>query len=127
FRRVLFRSNPSADVAVTDDVELKGKKLGIIGYGNIGRRVAEIARGFGLEILVAARPEDSAPVTNHRVPINDLLRQADVVSLHCPLTPETRNLINRSSLSLMKPTAFLINTARGALIDEAELVDALGK
>jgi len=105
--------------------ELKGKKLGIIGYGNIGRRVAEIARGFGLEILVAARPEDSAPVTNHRVPINDLLRQADVVSLHCPLTPETRNLINRSSLSLMKPTAFLINTARGALIDETALVDAL--
>ena len=106
-------------------IELKGKKLGIIGYGNIGRRVAEIARGFGLEILVAARPEDSAPVTNHRVPINDLLRQADVVSLHCPLTPETRNLINRSSLSLMKPTAFLINTARGALIDETALVDAL--
>ena len=105
--------------------ELKGKKLGIIGYGNIGRRVAEIARGFGMEILVATRPEDSASVISHRVPINDLLRQADVVSLHCPLTPETRNLINRSSLSLMKPTAFLINTARGALIDETALVDAL--
>jgi len=108
-------------------IELKGKKLGIVGYGNIGRRVAEIARGFGMEILIAARPEDSASVISHRVPINDLLRQADIVSLHCPLTPETRNLINQRSLSLMKPTAFLINTARGALIDETALIDALGK
>jgi glycerate dehydrogenase len=106
-------------------IELKGKTLGIIGYGNIGRRVAEIARGFGMEILVAVRPENNASVISHRVPINDLLRQADVVSLHCPLTAETRNLINRSSLALMKPTAFLINTARGALIDETALVDAL--
>jgi glycerate dehydrogenase len=106
-------------------IELKGKTLGIIGYGNIGRRVAEIARGFGMEILVAVRPENNASVISHRLPINDLLRQADVVSLHCPLMAETRNLINRSSLALMKPTAFLINTARGALIDETALVDAL--
>jgi glycerate dehydrogenase len=106
-------------------IELKGKKLGIIGYGNIGRRVAEIARGFGMEILVAVRSENNASVISHRVPINDLLHQADVVSLHCPLTAETRNLINRSSLALMKPTAFLINTARGALIDETALVEAL--
>lgn len=106
-------------------VELTGKKLGIVGYGNIGRRVAEIARGFGMEILIAARPAGSAVAINDRIPIDDLLRQADVVSLHCPLTPETRNLINQRSLSLMKPTAFLINTARGALIDETALVDAL--
>jgi glycerate dehydrogenase len=106
-------------------VELKGKKLGIVGYGNIGRRVAEIARGFGMEILIAARA--ASAVTNDRVPIDGLLRQADVVSLHCPLTPQTRNLINRQSLSLMKPTAFLINTARGALIDETALIDALAK
>lgn len=108
-------------------VELHGKKLGIIGYGNIGRRVAEIARGFGMEILVAAHPASSAVAINDRLPIDDLLRDADVVSLHCPLTPETKNLINRSSLSLMKPSAFLINTARGALVDEAALVDALEK
>ena len=108
-------------------VELHGKKLGIIGYGNIGRRVAEIARGFGMEVLIAARPASSAVAINDRVPINDLLREADVVSLHCPLTPETRNLINDRSLSLMKPTAFLINTARGALIDEGALIDALSK
>ena len=106
-------------------VELTGKKLGIVGYGNIGRRVAEIARAFGMEILIAARPAGSAVAINDRIPIDDLLRQADIVSLHCPLTPETRNLINQRSLSLMKPTAFLINTARGALIDETALVDAL--
>lgn len=106
-------------------VELTGKKLGIVGYGNIGRRVAEIARAFGMEILIAARPSGSAVVIKDRIPIDDLLRQADVVSLHCPLTPETKNLINRSSLSLMKPAACLINTARGALIDETALVDAL--
>ena len=107
--------------------EVRGRTLGIVGYGNIGRRVAEIARGFGMEILIAERPASHASVIKDRVPIDDLFRRADVVSLHCPLTPETRNLINRRSLSLMKPTAFLINTARGALIDEAELVDALGK
>ena len=106
-------------------IELKGKKLGIIGYGDIGRRVAEIARGFGMEILVAARPGNSESPLRQRVPVNDLLRQADVVTLHCPLTPETRHLINRQSLSLMKPTAILINTARGALIDENALIDAL--
>ncbi|HEX7231566.1 MAG TPA: D-2-hydroxyacid dehydrogenase [Candidatus Binatia bacterium] len=104
-------------------VELKGKKLGIVGYGNIGRRVAEIARVFGMEILIAGR--SATAVTNNRVPLRDLLRRADIVSLHCPLTPETRNLINRQSLSLMKPTALLINTARGALIDESALIDAL--
>jgi len=108
-------------------VELKGKTLGIVGYGNIGRRVAEIARGFGMEVLIAARPASSAVAIKDRIPIDDLFRQADVVSLHCPLTAETRNLINRRSLSLMKPSAFLINTARGALIDEMALVDALEK
>ena len=108
-------------------IELKGKKLGIVGYGNIGRRVAEIARGLGMEILIAERPASRASIIKDRVPIDDLFRQADIVSLHCPLTAETRNLINRRSLSLMKPTAFLINTARGALVDEMALVDALEK
>jgi glycerate dehydrogenase len=106
-------------------IELKGKKLGIIGYGSIGRRVAEIARGFGMEILIGARPQKDARAIDDRVPIEDLLRQADIVSLHCPLTPETRHMINHRSLSLIKPTAFLINTARGALIDETALIDAL--
>jgi len=105
--------------------ELAGKKLGIIGYGNIGQAVSKMARGFGLEILIAARPGSTAPFPKDRLPVNELLQQADIVSLHCPLTPATKNLINRQTLSLMKPTAFLINTARGALVDEAALLDAL--
>ena len=105
-------------------MELGGKKLGIVGYGNIGQAVAQMARGFGLEVLIAARPGERAP-GGGRIPVEQLLSQADIVSLHCPLTPETRNLINEQSLALMKPTAFLINTARGALVDEAALIEAL--
>ena len=106
-------------------LELTGKKLGIIGYGSIGKTVAEIARGFGMEILVAARPGVGGAIPPGRIELAQLLREADIVTLHCPLTLETRNLINRQTLALMKPAAFLINTARGALIDEAALIDAL--
>lgn len=108
-------------------IELHGKKLGIVGYGSIGKAVAQMARGFGVEILVAARPGATGAVPPGRIALEQLLREADIVSLHCPLTPETRNLINRQTLALMKPSAFLINTARGALIDEAALIDALRK
>lgn len=107
------------------NIELAGKKLGIIGYGNIGQAVAQMARGFGLQILIAARPGSTAPTPKDRLPVVEVLKQSDIVSLHCPLTPETKNLINDQSLGLMKPTAFLINTARGALVDEAALIDAL--
>jgi glycerate dehydrogenase len=106
-------------------IELSGKKLGIVGYGNIGQTVAQMARGFGMEVLVAARPGAEGPIPAGRTPVDQLLRQADVVSLHCPLTPQTRHLINQASLALMKPAAFLINTARGALIDEEALIQAL--
>jgi len=106
-------------------IELRGKKLGIVGYGNIGRAVAQMARGFGMEILLAARPGSKEPIPTDRVSLDQLFRDADVVSLHCPLTVETRNLVNRQTLSRMKPTAFLVNTARGALIDESALIDAL--
>ncbi len=108
-------------------IELSGKKLAIVGYGNIGRLVAQMARGFGMEILVAARPGDPSSQSGDRLALSELFAQADIISLHCPLTPETRSLINENTLSLMKPTAFLINTARGALIDEAALIDALRK
>jgi glycerate dehydrogenase len=77
-----------------------------------------------MEILIAARPGASG-LHDGRVPLEQLMREADIVSLHCPLTPETRNLINRQTLALMKRTAFLINTARGALVDEAALIAAL--
>jgi glycerate dehydrogenase len=106
-------------------IELKGKKLGIIGYGNIGREVEKMACGFGLEVLIAARAGTTGPPPSGRLPLAELLRQADVLTLHCPLTPETQSLINAGTLSLMKPTALLVNTARGGLIDEPALIRAL--
>lgn len=105
--------------------ELAGKKLGIIGYGRIGRLVAEMARGLGMEVLISARPGSSGPVPEGRLSLNDLLARADIVTLHCPLTPQTRNLIDGRALALMKPSAFLINTARGALVDQESLIGAL--
>ena len=106
-------------------IELKGKQLGIIGYGNIGRAVAQMAQAFGLQVMIAARPGSAEPLPHGRVPLDNLLREADLISLHCPLTPQTKNLINAETLALMKPTAFLVNTARGALIDEPALIEAL--
>jgi glycerate dehydrogenase len=106
-------------------IELTGKKLGIVGYGSIGRAVAHIARGFGMEVLVSARPGTSGPVPSGRLPFADLLTTADFVTLHCPLTPQTKSLMDRRALALMKPTAFLINTARGDLVNEEALVEAL--
>jgi glycerate dehydrogenase len=103
--------------------ELNGKILGIVGYGKIGCRVAEMARGLGMEVVVAARPGTAAPTG--RRPLKDLLRVADIVSLHCPLTPETAGLIDGEALRSMKPTAFLVNTARGALVNEEALISAL--
>ncbi|HEY7319344.1 MAG TPA: D-2-hydroxyacid dehydrogenase [Candidatus Binatia bacterium] len=106
-------------------IELRGKKLGIVGYGNIGRTVEKMARGFGMEILIAARPGSSGTVAPGHLPLDELLRRADVISLHCPLTPQTKSLINAETLSLVKSTALLINTARGGLIDELALIQAL--
>lgn len=106
-------------------VELCGKVLGIIGYGSIGRKVAEMARCFGMEVLISARPGSQGPMPSGHLPLNELLSRADIVSLHCPLTPQTKNLIDSGALALMKPTAFLINTARGALIDAEALIRAL--
>ncbi|HTM09450.1 MAG TPA: D-2-hydroxyacid dehydrogenase [Verrucomicrobiae bacterium] len=106
--------------------ELAGKKLGIIGYGNIGRRVAEIARGLGMEVLIALRP-GTKEASAGRLRLDELLAKADFISLHCPLTPATKGVIDARALGLMKRSAFLINTARGALVDEAALIAALGE
>ena len=119
-----WQRSPIFTLLTFPSIELKGKKLGIIGYGNIGRAVAEMARGFGMEVLIAARPGSKEP-TPDRVPMRELFRQSDVITLHCPLTPQTKSLINAETLSLMKPTALLINTARGALIDEIPLIQSL--
>jgi glycerate dehydrogenase len=106
-------------------VELSGKKIGVVGYGAIGQTVAQIAQSFGMQVLVAARPGTEPAVPEGRTPLDQVLREADVVTLHCPLTPQTRHLINQDSLALMKRTAFLVNTARGALVDEEALIHAL--
>jgi len=102
--------------------ELTGKALGIVGYGSLGRGVADVGRAFGMEVLIAARPGAQA---EDRIALDALLEQADVLSLHCPLTDANRHMIGKSELASMKPDALLINTARGALVDSAALVDAL--
>jgi glycerate dehydrogenase len=120
-----WQQSPVFSLLAFPTFELNGKKLGIIGYGAIGQAVAQIASSFGMEIIVAARAGSRSPTPPDRVSIEQLLRDADVISLHCPLTADTRNLINTATLAQMKPTAFLINTARGALIDETALIGAL--
>ena len=105
--------------------ELAGKSLGLVGYGNIGRRVAEMARGFGLATLIAARPGSEGPAPQDRLHLDEVLKRSDIVSLHCPLTPRTKNLIDSRALALMKPSALLINTARGGLVDAEALIQAL--
>jgi glycerate dehydrogenase len=108
-------------------VELDGLTLGIVGYGDIGRRVATIAAAFGMRVVAASRSR--RPGTEEGgvgfLDLDDLFASADVVSLHCPLTPQTTRLVSVTRLAAMKPTAYLINTARGGLVDEEALADAL--
>jgi glycerate dehydrogenase len=108
-------------------IELAGKTFGIIGFGNIGRKVADIATVFGMNIIAASRHQTDQPDRkNFRwAELNDLLEQADVVSIHCPLLPETRGLINAERLKQMKRTAFLLNTSRGPVVVEEDLAYAL--
>ena len=103
--------------------ELAGKTLGIIGYGELGKAVAQVAKAFGMTVLVSAR-KGAAPSAG-RVTMEQLLRMSDVVSLHCPLTAETTNLIGESEFHIMKPSAFLINTARGGIVNELALLNAV--
>lgn len=105
---------------VSNLTELKNKTIGIIGYGSIGKAVAKIAEAFGMKILIHNRtPFDGS------VSLDELLKNSDIVTLHCPLNLDNANMINKKTLSLMKNTAFLINTARGGLVDEKSLADAL--
>lgn len=110
-------------------IELSGKTFGIIGFGNIGRKVADIATVFGMNIIAASRhQQDQSEMVNFRWgEIIEVLEQADVVSIHCPLLPETKGLINAASLKRMKRSAFLLNTSRGPVIVEQDLADALNK
>jgi glyoxylate reductase len=108
--------------------ELHGRRFGVVGLGRIGRAAARRARGFGMEVVYHARsakPEAEAELPARRLPLDELLATSDVVSLHCPLTDATRHLIDAEALERMKPSAILVNTARGEVVDEAALVDAL--
>jgi glycerate dehydrogenase len=106
-------------------LELDGMTLGIIGYGRIGQAVAKLARAFGMQVLAHNRSpiEDAEGV--RAVDLDMIFRESDILSLHCPLTDETKRLVNRQRLAAMKPTALLINTSRGPLVDERALADAL--
>lgn len=118
----------SADFAFwrTPLVELHGRTLGIVGFGAIGRGVAVAAQALGMRVLVTSRRRPAnLPEGVTWAELEPLLRESDVVSLHCPLTPETRHLINARTLGLLKPTAFVLNTGRGPLVDEVALADAL--
>ncbi|MBR6338104.1 MAG: D-2-hydroxyacid dehydrogenase [Ruminococcus sp.] len=105
--------------------ELAGRRIGIVGYGSIGRKVAAIARAFGMEVITHTRTPAKVTDGTECVSLEELLRRSDIVSLHCPLTEDNDKMINEQTLRLMKPDALLVNTARGGLIDEPALAAAL--
>ncbi|MBC3300652.1 2-hydroxyacid dehydrogenase [Pseudomonas sp. SWRI18] len=104
-------------------VELEGKTLGLLGHGELGSAVARLAKAFGMRVLLGAIP--GRPARADRVPLDELLAQVDALTLHCPLNEHTRGFIGARELALLKPGAFVVNTARGGLIDEQALADAL--
>jgi glycerate dehydrogenase len=104
--------------------DLHGSTLGLVGYGSLGHGMRNIAGAFGMRVLVAEH-KNAATIREGHTPFDDVLRDADVISLHTPLTAETRHMISTREFGLMKPSALLINTARGNLVDEAALVEAL--
>jgi len=118
--------NPDFSLCDVSMVELAGLTMGIIGYGAIGRAVAGIAQAFGMKVIVFTRtPGEIGQVAY--VDLDTVFAQSDVLSLHCPLTPETKGLVSRKRLELMKESALLINTSRGPVVDEAALADALNR
>jgi glyoxylate reductase len=105
--------------------DVHGATLGIIGAGRIGRAMARRGIGFDMEVLISARPGTTPGPGSDRVALDEVLERADFISLHCPLTPETKHLINAETMTKMKSTAILINTARGAIVDQDALIEAL--
>ncbi|WP_180002914.1 MULTISPECIES: 2-hydroxyacid dehydrogenase [unclassified Acinetobacter] len=104
-------------------IELAGKTLGIVGYGELGQAVAHLAKAFGMKIMIGALP--NRPMVAERVAFSEMLAQVDFLSLHCPLTEETRDLLDYESLAQMKASAFVINCARGGVVNETALAEAL--
>lgn len=108
--------------------EVQGKNLGVIGSGSIGTQVIKVARALGMNILVYSRtPKQWNDINIHSVSLETLLKGSDFVTIHCPLTDKTKHLINKDNFKIMKPSACIINTARGAIISEVDLIDALKK
>ncbi len=121
-----WSSQPDFSIRKTRLVELAGKTMGIVGYGRIGRRVGELALAFGMKVIAhASRPWTTGDRPARWCELDELFSVADVVSLHCPMGPKTAGLVDRHRLARMKPSAFLINTARGALVVESDLAEAL--
>ena len=106
-------------------LELDGLTLGLVGFGRIGRDVAELAHAFGMKVIAHSPSIKNAPPFVCWAGLEEVFRESDVLSLHCPLTPQTRQLVNAERLRLMKPTALLLNTSRGPLVDESALAEAL--
>ncbi|MDD3220787.1 MAG: D-2-hydroxyacid dehydrogenase [Clostridia bacterium] len=108
-----------------DHVEINDKTLGVIGAGHIGREVIKVAQALGMKIIAYNYPPMEDEDGIHFTTLEEVFAQSDYITLHCPLLPQTRHIVNKETLALMKPSAYIINTARGPLIDEAALIEAL--
>ncbi|MDO4185524.1 MAG: D-2-hydroxyacid dehydrogenase [Bacteroidales bacterium] len=125
-RAGVWSRNPDFSYQDTQLMELHRKKIGIVGLGNIGKAVARIAIGFGMEVFAyTSKSHFQLPPEIHKMELDELFRECDIISLHCPLTPATNNLVNAERLKTMKPTAILINTSRGPVVNEQDLAYAL--
>ena len=123
-----WTNNPDFCYWDTNLVELDGKKMGIVGYGNIGKATARIALAFGMEVLAyTSKDQKDLPQGVKKATLDELFAESDVISLHCPLTPDTKELVNANRLKTIKPNAILINTGRGPLVNEQDLADALNE
>ena len=121
-----WATNPDFCFWDTPLIELRGKKLGIVGLGSIGQKTARIAIGFGMSVYAyTSKNSFQLPPEIHKLDLDELFRECDIISLHCPLTPETRHMVNAERLMSMKSTSILINTGRGPLVNEQDLADAL--
>ena len=121
-----WSGNPDFCYWDTSLTELAGKTMGIVGLGNIGHRVAQIALAFGMQVkALTSKSAEQLPAGIQKADLAELLSTADVLSLHCPLTEDTRHLVNARTLAMMKPSAIVINTGRGPLVNDADVADAL--
>lgn len=120
--------NPDFCYWDTNLIELDGKSIGIIGLGNTGYATSQIALSFGMKVYAyTSKHQFQLPVGIHKLELDELFNTCDIISLHCPLTPSTKEIVNKERLALMKPTAIIINTGRGPLVNEQDLADALNE